>query len=172
MPRGRAVPPGRRGTGPEAVHVADVRGNREQPGLAGLQESQVDEDTVVAPDVDEEPPIAVAALDIHLETDAPSCWEEAGRERGGAPPLPPDGGGVASRAADLTDELFAVVDLRGIDPDEPDPLLSTVREAHDHGVSVDDPSNRASHEAARLGRRRTGIPVTASGRHPHAGPET
>ena len=43
--------------------MADVRGDREQLGLAGLQESQVDEQAVVAPDVGEEPLVPIVPLD-------------------------------------------------------------------------------------------------------------
>ena len=52
------------------VRVADVRGDREQLSLAGLQESQVDEQAVVAPDVGEEPLVPVVPLDVQLEPDA------------------------------------------------------------------------------------------------------
>ena len=50
--------------------MADVRRDGEQPGLAGLQESQVDEHAVVAPDVGEQPPVSVALLAVQLEPDA------------------------------------------------------------------------------------------------------
>jgi hypothetical protein len=117
-------------------------------------------------------PIAVTPLDVQFEPDAPSWRKPGGRERRGAAPQPPEGGGIASGARHLTDEFLAGLDLGRIDPDEPDQLLPTAPGLHDDRVPVDDPSHRGFQETARLGRWRAGIPVEATGRHSCAGAET
>jgi hypothetical protein len=48
------------------------------------------------------------------------------------------------------------MDLGRVDPDESHPLLP-VRQPHDDGIPVDDPSHRGGQENRRRGRRRTGI---------------
>src|SRR2546421_9183793 len=96
-----------------------VRRDRERHRVPALDEHLVEEPPVLEPDIREEPAVAVPRLAPDLVPHARARMQDRLRE----------GGRLRAEALDVA------VDLRGVDPDQPD----AAEPNEPHGVAVDHP---------------------------------